>query len=115
MNARQSIISGRLLADIGGTNARFAWQAAPGGPIGDAATLPCADHETLADAIAAYLGRLGRGTPRECAIAIANPVTGDQVRMTNHHWAFSIAALKAQCGFERLRAVNAGHVPAAAG
>ncbi|MBL8348729.1 MAG: glucokinase [Burkholderiaceae bacterium] len=96
----------RLLADVGGTNARFAWQPAAGAAIGDVIVLPCADHATLADAIATYLGRLGRGTPSECAIAIANPVTGDQVRMTNHHWAFSISALEAQCGFERLRVLN---------
>jgi glucokinase len=33
-------------------------------------------------------------------------VVGDQVTMTNHHWTFSIAALKAQFGFERLLLVN---------
>jgi glucokinase len=96
----------RLLADVGGTNARFAWQARSGAEIGDVQVLPCAHYPTLADAIAAYLGPLGRGTPPDCAIAIANPVVGDQVKMTNHHWAFSISALKAQCGFERLRVLN---------
>ena len=96
----------RLLADVGGTNARFGWQAAPGAPITDVQVLPCADHATLADAIATYLGRLGRGTPPACGIAIANPVTGDQIRMTNHHWAFSIAALRTQCGFARLQVLN---------
>ena len=101
-----SAAGGRLLADVGGTNARFAWQAAPGGTIGDVIVLPCADHATLADAIAAYLTKVGRRTPAECAIAIANPVTGDEVRMTNHHWAFSISALQAQCGFSRLRVLN---------
>jgi glucokinase len=96
----------RLLADVGGTNARFGWQAGPGAPITDVSTLPCAEYATLADAIATYLARLGRGTPPDCGIAIANPVTGDQVRMTNHHWAFSITALQAQCGFQRLRVLN---------
>lgn len=96
----------RLLADVGGTNARFAWQAQPGADIVDLQVLPCADYPTLADAIGAYLGALGRGTPPDCAIAIANPVVGDQVKMTNHHWAFSISALKAHCGFERLLVLN---------
>ena len=96
----------RLLADVGGTNARFGWQDGPGAPIGDVMVLPCAEYETLAEAITTYLGRLGRGTPRACGIAIANPVTGDQIRMTNHHWAFSISALQAQCGFDRLRVLN---------
>jgi glucokinase len=96
----------RLLADIGGTNARFAWQAQPGAAIEDIATLRCAEHASLDDALQEILRRLGRPAPRRCAIAIANPVLGDQVRMTNHHWAFSIAALQARFGFERLRVLN---------
>ena len=39
-------------------------------------------------------------------MAIANPVTGDRVAMTNHHWAFSIRELKAQLGLQRLLVVN---------
>ena len=96
----------RLLADIGGTNARFAWQAAPAADIDHQQTLACADHPSLAAAIAAYLGGQGLPTPAACAIAIATPITGDLVRMTNHHWAFSIDELKTRCGFERLRVLN---------
>jgi glucokinase len=96
----------RLLADVGGTNARFAWQAGPGGAIECVQTLACADHATLHDALAAYLDRCGLPAVRACAIAIANPVVGDQVSMTNHHWSFSIRELKARCGFERLLVLN---------
>ena len=53
----------RLLGDVGGTNARFAWQDGDGAPLRDIATLPTADHATLADAITAYLKRLGRAAP----------------------------------------------------
>lgn len=96
----------RILADIGGTNARFAWQAGAFGPIGDIITLPCARHASLADALREYLRLLGRPAPGGCAMAIANPVLGDEVRMTNHHWSFSIQALKAQFGFRVLRVLN---------
>lgn len=96
----------RLLADVGGTNARFAWQSADGAEIGDVIVLPGADYPTLADAMAAYLARLGRPAPPECAIAIANPIVGDAVKMTNHHWSFSISALQAHFGFRRLRVLN---------
>ena len=96
----------RLVADVGGTNARFGWQAQAGAEIGDMLTLPCSAHATLADALSTYLQHCGRGMPRACAIAIANPVTGDRVQMTNHHWGFSIAELQAQCGFEQLRVLN---------
>ena len=96
----------RLLADVGGTNARFAWQAAPGAPIADVRVLPCAEHPTLAAAIHAYLDGLGQGRPQAAAIAIANPITGDEVRMTNHHWVFSQSAVKAEFGLHTLQLLN---------
>lgn len=96
----------RLLADIGGTNARFAWQAAPGAPITDVQVLPGAQYPTLQAAMHAYLDGLGRGAPAAVAIAIANPITGDMVRMTNHDWAFSQSAVKAEFGLRTLRMLN---------
>jgi len=96
----------RLLADVGGTNARFACQNGAGEPIADVMTLPCAGYARLADAMRHYLAILGRRPPAHCAIAIANPVRGDEVRMTNHHWTFSIRALKAEFGFAKLRVLN---------
>jgi len=99
----------RLLADIGGTNARFALEAGPG-RFDAIEVLSCQQHASLGEAIRAYLALpqlagLGAGI-RHAAIAIANPVTGDQVRMTNHHWAFSIEALRQECGFDTLMVVN---------
>ncbi|MCS0632420.1 glucokinase [Telluria mixta] len=100
----------RLLADIGGTNARFALQA-PGGGFADIEVLACRDYDRIDDAIAAYLARAAaRGLPtdgiRHAAIAIANPVEGDVVSMTNHHWRFSIAGLRDACAFTTLLVVN---------
>jgi glucokinase len=102
--ARDSVA--RLLGDVGGTNARFAWQDHAGAPLRDIATLPTADHATLADAIAAYLARLGRAAPPWCAIGIANPITGDRIQMTNCDWAFSISGMQQALGFERLVVIN---------
>ena len=95
-----------MLADIGGTNARFAWQAAPGLPMTDVRVLPGADHPTLEEAAQAYLASLGLGAPAEAAIAIANPITGDWVAMTNHHWRFSQRELAASLGVRRLKLLN---------
>ena len=99
----------RLLADIGGTNARFALETAAG-RFEAIEVLACSEHATLADAIRSYLALPQAGALhariRHAAIAIANPVTGDQVRMTNHHWAFSIEALRRECGFDTLEVVN---------
>ena len=100
----------RLLADIGGTNARFALESAPG-LVELIEVLPCAAYPTLADALTAYLS--GDAVKRACAVplrhaafAIANPITGDLVRMTNHHWEFSIEALRRKCGFTTLVVAN---------
>ena len=98
--------SPRLLGDIGGTNARFGWQGAPGGPIEHCMTLSCSEYHSLDAAMRAYLRAIGKTTPLHCAIGIANPVTGDEVRMTNHYWSFSISALRSRLGLERLVVVN---------
>jgi glucokinase len=102
----------RLLADIGGTNARFALELGPG-RIAHIEVLACASHPTLADALRAYLAlpavagvAAAAGAIRHAAIAIANPVMGDMVRMTNHHWEFSIEALRRECGFDTFVVVN---------
>jgi glucokinase len=96
----------RLVGDIGATNARFGLISSDRQLL-HSATHPCADYPTIADALAAYLA--GRGPlpmPRQGAIAIASAVAGDLVAMTNHPWRFSISALKAHFGFDRLEVVN---------
>lgn len=96
----------RLLADIGGTNIRLAWQALPSGPLNDTRVLPCAQFHTLDAALSAYLKEVGLPTPSEAAFGIANPVAGDAIRMTNHSWAFSQRAVREAFGFERLVVIN---------
>ncbi len=96
----------RLLGDIGGTHARWAWQAGPGAPIGDVDVTRCANHASLLDAARDYLARHGLPSPREACIGIATPVTGDAVRMTNHHWSFSIEQVRQALGLERLLVIN---------
>ncbi len=100
--------SPRLLADIGGTYSRFALETAPG-VFEHAAQLTSAEHEDLHAAVRAYLATLPpgpHGLPRHAALAIATPVQGDAVRMTNYPWAFSIEQLRQQLGLETLLVVN---------
>jgi glucokinase len=39
-------------------------------------------------------------------MGIANPITGDVVRMTNHHWSFSISGMQQQLGLARFNVIN---------
>ncbi len=95
----------RLVADIGGTNARFALETAPG-VLEDVEVLPCAGFATLEAAMRSYLARVAAHAVSHAAIGIANPVTGDWVQMTNHHWAFSIEATRQALGLASLVVIN---------
>lgn len=96
----------RLLADVGGTNVRFGSQFEAGGAIAEVHAYACANFESLWDAIVHHLWQQKLPQPRSCAIGIATPVMGDHVRMTNHHWTFSITALKHCLHLEKLLVLN---------
>lgn len=95
----------RLIADIGGTFARFALVSEPG-RFDRVRSLRCADHEDFHSALRAYLSEVECGPVRHAAIAIANPVSGDAVRMTNYHWQFSIEEMRQRLRFDTLLVVN---------
>ncbi|WP_104578408.1 glucokinase [Helicobacter felis] len=95
----------RLLADIGGTNARFGLEVAPD-KIESIEVLACQDYNTVVDAIKAYLAKVNNPSVKYAAIAIANPVMGDWVQMTNHHWAFSIETTRQALKLEVLILIN---------
>lgn len=94
----------RLLADIGGTNARFALEIAPSCVVAQK-TLACADYPRFEDAARAYLDDAA-ASASHAVIAIANPISGDAVKMTNHDWAFSISAARRELRLDTLLAVN---------
>lgn len=97
-----------LLADIGGTNARFAL-AGPGasGPllVDSIRSFPVAGHPSLEDLARHYLELVGIAVS-SAVVAVAGPVEGDQVRMTNHPWVISRQELGAALGLESLTLVN---------
>ncbi|HSB99479.1 MAG TPA: glucokinase [Burkholderiaceae bacterium] len=96
----------RLLGDIGGTNARWAWVAQAGDAPCDISVRPCLEHASPADSAREYLARHGHPAPNWIAIGVATPVTGDHVRLTNHPWSFSIAELQRALGAQRCLVIN---------
>lgn len=98
-----------LVADIGGSNARFGWIAGPGQGVQHVRKLAVADHATLEAAVRTYMAGLGAdGTagPRRAALAVATAVAGDRVELTNSHWSFSRQQLQAALGLEALLLLN---------
>ncbi len=95
----------KLIADIGGTNARFA--LARDGRVEHLTVLPTGDYKTLQDAARAFLAKLPADIKvTRGAIDMAGPVTGDTVHLTNSGWSFSIAQARAELGFTDLKVVN---------
>ena len=98
-----------LLADIGGTNARFA--VLREGVVGKPLILSVADFPTVEDAMVLALHRLAPGGDvRQAVLALAGPVPRDpgaaDVRLTNAGWCFAAPAIAARFGFARVRLVN---------
>ena len=94
-----------LVADIGGTNVRFG-VATVSGEIQSVSSLVCADYPSLTEAAKAYLETVDGPSPRWAAFAIAGPVQGDTIRMTNHLWTFSARTVRRELGLDRLEVLN---------
>jgi glucokinase len=103
---KQSSRQWRLIGDIGATNARFALIDAED-RIDRVRVLACYDYATIEDAIDAYFAEDGLDeAPRSAGLAVASPVTGDTVTLTNHPWSFTISSLRKHLALTQLVVVN---------
>jgi glucokinase len=101
-----------LVADIGGTNARFGWVDVVGGAVRHVRKLAVAEHQGPAEAARRYLQELARDigaayrAPRMAALAVATPIEDDVIDLTNSDWRFSRRELQAALGLEGLLMLN---------
>lgn len=95
-----------LVADIGGTNARFALVENSQTTLLEARNLVCADYPTIVDAIKAYLEMVPNAQPDRASLSIATAVAGDTLKMTNHNWRFSVRETRQALGFNSLKVLN---------
>lgn len=94
-----------VVADIGGTNARFCRINLATFELDKIQVFACADYPTLMDVMQAY--RDEQDVPLEhVAIAIACPVDSDEIDMTNHHWQFSIRGVRKTMGLKTFIVLN---------
>lgn len=96
-----------LLADIGGTNARFGLLREAAGAVGDIAAFSCSEHASPQAAARAYLDALAEpARPRRVALALATAIHGDVVKLTNSAWTVSRAEVAAALGAEQVLLLN---------
>jgi glucokinase len=95
-----------LVADIGGTNARFAHCPVGGGQLADHVTLQTSSASTVVALVEAYLDRVGGVCPAAACIACAGPIMEDRCVLTNSSIDFSIRATKNALGLQTLLVVN---------
>jgi len=95
-----------LVADIGGTNARFAMVDKPGSKLRDVLHLRTGDYPDLYEAMSAYGEQTGN-KPHAACVAVAGPVMGDQISFPNQAFAFSIAETRKKTGLS-LQIINDG-------
>jgi len=94
-----------LIADIGGTHARLALVDRDG-QMCVSHTFVCADFNGLSDIIHEFLKTAGNIHPKRAAMAVATPVSGDQINFVNRKWSFSRKALQKDLGLEKLIIMN---------
>jgi glucokinase len=98
-----------LVADIGGTNARFA--IALGEKLGAIQLLeqrdyPCAEFSCFDAVLRQYVGSLREKNLKRAAIAIAGPAADNFAKMTNLDWEISAHGVQQQFGFDSVMFVN---------
>jgi glucokinase len=94
-----------LVADIGGTNARFAIADLGTLQLSSRATFRCAEFPSLQAMAAAYLAHVSE-RPTAAALAVAAPVLGERVQFTNSSWSFGPDDLRAALRVEKLLLLN---------
>jgi glucokinase len=93
-----------LVADVGGTTTRVAL-AAPGGRPEQIVRFENDDISGVDDALRRYLDRVD-AKPHAATIAVAGPIAGEEIALTNRPWRFRREEMRAQFGFERFDVLN---------
>jgi glucokinase len=98
-----------VAADIGASHARFAIAEVEGGLVkrlNQAITFNTVEHASLETAWQKFGERLGHALPRAAAIAIACPVAGDMLKLTNNPWIIRPAKIAENLGIDHVTLIN---------
>ena len=98
-----------VAVDIGGTHARFTIAEVSNGRVqrlGEEVTLKTHEHASLQTAWEEFGARLGRDLPPAAGIAVAGPVQGEVLKLTNCPWLIRPALIPEKLGVDRYALVN---------
>jgi glucokinase len=98
-----------VAVDIGGTHARFALAEVGRGRVtslGDDITLKTAEHASFQTAWEDFARQVGRPLPKAAGIAIACPVGGEVLKLTNNPWIIRPAMIPEKLGVSHYSLVN---------
>jgi glucokinase len=98
-----------VAADIGGTNARYAIATVDAGRVvslGDPVTLLAREHASLASSWEAFAKTVGRPLPKAASIAVACPINGEILKLTNNPWVIRPATIAAELNLDSVMLIN---------
>ncbi len=104
-----------IVADIGGTNARFGLVTDKNALSGSFSieyqcTYSSQDFSSIEQAVSCYIESLKKslnGTPiKGACLAVAGPVAGEHIRLTNLNWEFDISTVRSRLKLPKLEIIN---------
>jgi len=96
-----------LVADVGGTHARFGLVRQADAPVSEVATFKTKEHASLQEAAHAYLRGLPEpARPVRAALALAAPIVGETVQMTNLAWRIDSREVATSLQLGQVRLLN---------
>jgi glucokinase len=98
-----------VAVDLGGTHARFAIAEVDEGRVvslGEPVTLKTADFASLQTAWQAFGAKADRPLPRAAAIAVASPIGGEVIKLTNNPWIIRPALIPERLQVDRFSLIN---------
>jgi glucokinase len=94
-----------LVADIGGTNARFALADLETLKLSEIRQFLCAEHTSIESTVEMYLAGLNE-RPCRGAVAVAAPLAGGKIKLTNSAWSFTAESLASAAGLDDILLLN---------
>lgn len=98
-----------VAVDIGGTHARFAIAEVAEGRVvhmDEPVTLKTAEHASLQLAWEHFAAQIGRTLPDKAGIAVASPVGGEVIKLTNNPWIIRPSLIGERLGVHSYALVN---------